>query len=236
MCSAQPLTTLPEDILCLIAHMLARQGGIRALFALELTASGLRDVVSSAWNLAASTLAIDHIVHSSRALMHAVEWADSMIDQHAIESCTMFTSTGLPRSMHLALLPRGDGGWVQRFLTLLGPLGLACEVVDDSPLPPDIPFVLVRCDRALRSECPAGGHVTTWSCGHPRCMDPASRDCFHCGKHGAARAHLLTASCARQLGATALSATRRVLFVAPSPAVRDGYRRALVCLRRKAKH
>jgi len=137
--------------------------------------------------------------------------------------------------VHIRVVHRRGGFDLPRLLRHeLFPLDLTAIPEADAPAAIIArPFVVVACDAAVDAK------LSLWTgrgvCALASCFDPAAPGCLHCSKHGGRAAlRVVQAIAAAAPAATAAAAPRRVLFVAASAATADAYRRAAVCVARRA--
>jgi len=236
------LLDLPEDILCRVCELCAssQPGAVAALDALALTCHATRAALESvdAWALAGCALglplppgATQFSENSRRARVRAADRADRWLAANA-------GAAAEAPGVRIHVMHRGQG-FGQQYPALLppplerelAPLGLVAVRLDAAASTSSPPFVVVPVDPAFdaKGELRQGRGV----CALPNCFDPAAPGCAHCGKHGGSAARRVVEAVA-SAAARAPPTTRRILFVAASSTTADAYRRAAVCVARRA--
>lgn len=228
------LAGLPDDVLHCILAQLSQDDFADAttIDSLARACRALRIVVStsSAWDLLIAKLGLMQVdvCGPSRAICLAAARACACVRATSIASLEPGVGS---TAIHLVM---ADGHRHAAFFDELQQLGLACSVSSEDALCwiPPFPFVAVhldvaRADRPLTD--PMTGHLRTYPCAHVGCMDPAAYGCRHCRKHAGRGANRLVEQCVQE---EHVRTPRLILLVAPTPAVRDAYRRALVLHRR----
>ena len=242
--AALSLEALPSDILDeIIVNHLARavrsvgSDAVAALDALGLTCSTFFAAIMrqrKAWEVAASGFLVVRNPTCARQLVHQIT--------SAVATLTSRTHTCIATStlnLHIMMLPRqADAGWEQRLYERLDAAGLAEGSLSGSARrtdwSTDRPFIFVPCDIAdarMRPVIDADGRLRTYPCLSRNCLEPASRGCEHCSKHGGQGAAQVLKECM----ASSAHRHRHVIFVAMNGTVASAYRRAIVATLRAAR-
>ena len=233
------LLELPEDILCRVCELCAssQPGAVAALDALALTCRATRAALESvdAWPLAGCALGLPLPPGETQFSETAGARACARPTAPTAGWRRRRRAAGAP-GVRIHVMHRGQG-FGQQYPALLppplerelAPLGLVAVRLDAAASTSSPPFVVVPVDPAFdaKGELRQGRGV----CALPNCYDPAAPGCAHCGKHGGSAARRVVEAVASP---AARATTRRVLFVAASSTTADAYRRAAVCVARRA--
>lgn len=226
------LDGLADDVLMLIARNLARQvlSYPSALKSLAQTNRALSNIVADSWPVAAAALGINQAgpPQDMKQPVLAVCQADAVFSANALGP-----SRALLPNVRIAvgIAARKGGGWIGQLFDILSPHGLVVAELESSLQ--SAPFVVVPCDPAperaqtrgdLESSCRS---IITWPCAAPRCLDPATPGCKHCGKHGGRGAKRVVRQWIDQVSADPPESSRWILFAAQSEATAHAYRRAI---------